>query len=315
MDSNSGSGLAQSAVTDNPLWLRAAPVIFLIFWSSGFTFAKMGLMYAQPMTLLALRHFFALLVLGGAVLVFKPSFPKTIAAWSHVAVVGVLMQVMYFSFVFYAIVVGLTAGAIALIASLTPILVAMFAPRFVDEKKINVRGWAGLALGLTGAVLVILVRMELEVVSVVGVLCGAGALLTMTSVTLYQKKYGVVDDDPVGSNFVQYGIGVAATLPVALLVEDMDVQWSTELFIALVYLVIANSLISVTLLLAMIRRKQAARVSMLFFLVPPTAALVAWIILDEVLPPLAWLGMALAGLGVAIANKASSPAPLERVES
>ncbi len=38
-----------------PLWLMAAPVIFLLLWSAGFGVAKLGLQHAQPLTLLALR--------------------------------------------------------------------------------------------------------------------------------------------------------------------------------------------------------------------------------------------------------------------
>jgi drug/metabolite transporter (DMT)-like permease len=72
---------------------------------------------------------------------------------------------------------------------------------------------------------------------------------------------------------------------------------------ALLYLAIGNSLVSVTLLLAMIRRGEASRVSALFFLIPPTAALIAWLLIDESMPPLAWLGMALAAAGVAIARR------------
>jgi drug/metabolite transporter (DMT)-like permease len=72
---------------------------------------------------------------------------------------------------------------------------------------------------------------------------------------------------------------------------------------ALLYLVIGNSLISVTLLLAMIRRGEASRVSALFFLIPPTAAVIAWLLIDEAMPPLAWLGMVLAAAGVAVASR------------
>ena len=48
-----------------PLWLRAAPVIFLVLWSAGFGVAKLGLDHAPPMTLLALRYGILVLVLFG----------------------------------------------------------------------------------------------------------------------------------------------------------------------------------------------------------------------------------------------------------
>lgn len=53
----------------------------------------------------------------------------------------------------------------------------------------------------------------------------------------------------------------------------------------------------------MIRVGDVAKVSALFFLVPPLAAVIAWVMLGEVMPPVAWGGMALAGTGVLLATR------------
>ena len=74
------------------------------------------------------------------------------------------------------------------------------------------------------------------------------------------------------------------------------------------YLVIGNSIIAMSLLLAMIRAGEVSRVSSLFYLVPPLTALIAWPVLGETMPPLGWAGFALAALGVAIAvRKTAKP--------
>jgi drug/metabolite transporter (DMT)-like permease len=57
-----------------------------------------------------------------------------------------------------------------------------------------------------------------------------------------------------------------------------------------------------TLLLLMIRHGEVSRVSALFFLVPPLAAVIGWLLLGEAMPPLAWVGLALAAAGVALAS-------------
>ena len=103
---------------------------------------------------------------------------------------------------------------------------------------------------------------------------------------------------------IQYAAGLIGTLPLMLATESLNVDWSSPEFLAaLAYLVIGNSLISMTLLLAMIRLGEVSRVSSLFYLVPPVAALMAWPILGEAMSPLAWLGMAVAAAGVAIARR------------
>ena len=44
----------------------------------------------------------------------------------------------------------------------------------------------------------------------------------------------------------------------------------------------------------------------LFFLIPPTAAVMAWVLIGEAMPASAWLGMVLAAAGVAVANRRPS---------
>jgi drug/metabolite transporter (DMT)-like permease len=284
-----------------PAWLKAAPVIFLLLWSGGFAFAKIGLEHAPPMTFLALRYWFALVVLLAVLIVLRPPLPRRASDWGHLAAIGVLVQGLYFGLSYFGFWLGVTAGTMALIVSLQPILVGLLAPQFVAE-RVGMARWLGLVLGLIGAAMVIVARSEIEVTSAVGLLCAAGALLAMTAGTLYEKRFGL-NHHPVTASAVQYLVGFLLVLPVALAVERMEVNWTPEFAVALAYLVIGNSLIAVTLLLAMIRHGEAARVSALLFMVPPMAALIAWGLIDEAMPLAAWAGMAVAAAGVALATR------------
>jgi drug/metabolite transporter (DMT)-like permease len=290
-----------------PLWLVLAPAIFLLLWSAGFAVAKLGLLYTQPITFLALRYALVLAVLLPLAAILRPPLPRRGIDWLHLAVVGFLIQAVYFGLSYIALGSGMSAGAVALIVSLQPILVGLLAPHLAGE-KVHLLRWAGLALGLAGAGLVIVARSSIEVNSALGILCAGGGLLGMTAATLYEKRFGV-SQHAVTANVVQYAVGLAATLPVAWAMEDMTVAWTGELVAALAYLVIGNSLIAITLLLAMIRHGEASRVSALFFLVPPGAALIAWATVGETMPPLGWAGMGLAAIGVALVGR---PAPRVR---
>jgi drug/metabolite transporter (DMT)-like permease len=280
--------------------LLAAPIVFLLLWSAGFAIAKIGLHHAGPFTLLALRYCIAVLVLLPLVPLLKPDFPRGRAALD-IAVVGFLIQVAYFGLCYIAFKSGVSAGGVAIIVCLQPILVSLIAPRMVGETVSRAR-WIGLALGLTGAITVILARSGIAHEPLVGLLCAVGGLIGMTSATLYEKRFGVTTH-PVPANLIQYAVGAVFTLPLALATEGLQADWTPELWATLAYLVIGNSLISITLLLAMIRAGEVARVSALFYLVPPLSALFAWPLLGEAMPPLAWAGMALAGIGVTLARR------------
>lgn len=280
--------------------LRIAPLIFLLFWSGGYSAGKIGVSYTHPMTLLVVRYGVVLLLLAPLLLWKRPPLPSGRAQWIHLAVVGVLIQGCYFSLSYVALSSELSSAAVAMIVSLQPILVALVAPRLAGE-DVTRQTWFGLGLGLFGTALVILARSQVEAISAVGVIAAFAALAFITSGTLYEKRYGV-GHHPITANVVQYAAGLGVALPFALLREDLQVQWTAPFVLALAYLVICNSLIAMTLLLLMIRHGEVSRVSALFFLVPPLAAVIGWLLLGEAMPPLAWVGLALATAGVALAS-------------
>lgn len=284
-----------------PAWLKAAPALFLVLWSSGFVVLKVGLAYADPLTFLALRYACVLLILAPLLLALRPPLPTRASAWGHLAMVGLLLQAGYFCFTYLSLKQGMSAGGVALITSLQPILIGLLAPALAHE-RVDARRWAGLALGVTGAALVIVAKASIDVLTPLGLTFAVGALLCLTGGTLYEKRFGT-QIHPVASNFVQYGVGLAVSAPLAFWLEPMHIDWTGPLLGSLAYLVVGNSLVAITLLLAMIRHGEASRVSALFFLVPPCTAIIALLILREPIPPLAWPGMALAALGILLVTR------------
>ena len=296
---------AVPAAAGKPLWLMAAPFVFLLLWSGGFAVAKVGILFTGPFTLLAWRYGLVLAVLLPLLAWFRPPLPRRPRAYVDLAVVGFLIQVLYFNLSYFAFMFGISAGALAIIVSLQPIVVGLVAPVFTGE-RVGALRWIGLLLGLAGAALVIASRSAVEVTSPGVVLLAVGALLAMCAGALYEKRFGA-PQHPLVSNSVQCVVGFACTLPLALLLEDGHVAWSPTFAAVLAYLVIGNSLIAISLYLAMIRAGEVAKVSALFFLVPPTTALIAWGLIGEEMPPLAWAGMVLAAGGVSLASLSRIP--------
>ena len=289
--------------TDNPTLSRdtVLSLIFVLFWAGGFTFAKLGLQQAAPFTLLALRYFCAVMLFLPVFLWFRPALPKSAREWQTVVITGLMMQVVFFSFVYHAIVLGVSAGTIAVVASLQPILVGVFAPRITGD-PVSRRQWFGLLTGLAGALLVVIESSEVTLSSGGGILLGVCALLTMTFVTLYEKRVGA-RIHPVSANLIQYVTGLLVTTPLALLLEGFAYTANPELAVALAYLVFANSFISVTILLYLVRQGEVHKVSALFFLVPPSAAVIAFFLLDESFTPLGLVGVLIAAAGVAMVRR------------
>jgi len=288
------------------LLVLLAPGLFLLLWSGGFTVAKIGLNYSDPLTLLSIRYACVLILLLPLCLIYKPVWPGSARQWLHVACVGFFIQVVYFGASWLAFVRGTSAGSLALITSLQPILVALVIP-LVSREIVSRRRWLGLVLGLLGTVLVLYGNFGIQPLSLIAFVFSVSALFAFTIATVWEKRFGI-SHHPIASNIIQYAVGLMFTLPLALLIEPMRVSITIEFLIALAYLVLGNSILAISLLLMMIRNGEATRVSALFFLVPPTAALIAWFIMGEKMTPLASLGMVIAASGVWLATRKNAPA-------
>lgn len=280
---------------------RAAPFIFVILWAGGYSFAKLGLAHIEPLTMLALRYALAVLVLLPFLLRKAARWPSGPRHWAAAVLTGFLIQCVYFGLAYLAMKRGMNAGTTAIIMSLQPIVVAALAP-LVTGVRGNRGLWAGLVLGFAGALLVILSGRTLGPSPLAAVVLSVMALLGMTSATLFEKWHGL-KTDPVTGGLIQYATGFAVLMPAAWASESMAIDWHPELVLSLAYLVIANSLVSIGLYIALLQRGDATRISALLYLVPPLAMIAAWLLLGEPVTALTLAGFALSAAGVHLVNR------------
>lgn len=285
------------------IFWRAAPFVFVILWSGGYTFAKLGLAHVEPMTMLALRYGLAVLALL-PFLLRAARWPVTARHWGAIALTGFLIQCVYFGLAYLAMKRGMNAGTTAIIMSLQPILVAALVPA-VTGRRGGRYFWPGLILGFLGVVLVIVSGGSLGPSPWAAVVLALGALGGITIATLFEKWHGM-KTDPVVGGLIQYLVGFAVLMPVAMATETLVIDWHPELIVSLAYLVIANSIISIGLYIALLQRGDATRISSLLYLVPPLAMLLAWAILGEAVTRLALFGFALSAAGVYIVGRQTS---------
>ena len=77
---------------------------------------------------------------------------------------------------------------------------------------------------------------------------------------------------------------------------------------AMAWAVLALSLGASSLLYLLIQRGAATSVTSLFYLVPPSTALMAWLLFDELITPITLLGTLLTAVGVALVVRQPRPA-------
>jgi drug/metabolite transporter (DMT)-like permease len=187
------------------------------------------------------------------------------------------------------------AGVSALITGLQPVFTAVLGALLLGERT-GPRQWTGLALGLVGVAMVVGDRIAVERLGTAAVLLSVLALASITLGTVWQKRHGARVDLRTGAA-IQFIAAALVMAPLALL-ESGDVRWSGEFVFALAWLVLVLSLGAIFLLLWLIRQGAATQVASLFYLVPPTTALIAWPLFGETYTLAAAAGMGLGMLAV-----------------
>ncbi len=282
-------------------WVRLTPGLFVFLWSTGFIGAKLGLPHAEPATFLSLRFLFVLVLMLPLALALKAPWPASRAQALHLAVAGVLVHGGYLMGVFSAIQAGMSAGVVALIVGLQPLLTGLAAAPLLGE-RVTRQQWIGLMLGIAGVVLVVMQKATVAGLTAFAVLMGVIALLSMTAGTLYQKRWCGAFDLRTGS-VIQFVAALAVLGPIALVSEHRPVEWTASFVFALAWLVIVLSIAAISLLALLIRRGESTKVASLFYLTPPTTAILAYAAFGEVFTPLAILGMVVSAVGVAMVTR------------
>ena len=286
---------------DDDILIRAMPLVFVLIWSTGFIVARYGMPLAPPMTFLALRYIFSILCFLPWIVLARVAWPRTRDQWLHLSVTGILMHGGYLGGVWIAVKAGMGSGLVALIVGLQPVLTAFWLSS--TGGHVTRRQWLGLGLGFAGLVMVVSRKVGAGGEATVYTLSFAiFALLSITTGTLYQKKH-VKSCDVRSANTVQLMAALAVSLPFALF-ETEAIQWTSEFIAAMAWSVLALTIGGSSLLYILIQRGAATAVTSLLYLVPPTTALMAWVLFSEPITATTVLGTALTAFGVSLVVRA-----------
>jgi drug/metabolite transporter (DMT)-like permease len=288
------------------LAITAAPVLFVLLWSTGFIGARFGLPYIEPMTFLGVRMALVVVIVG-AIAVIGGARMLSRAEIGHSLMAGLMVHGLYLGGVFIAISQGVPSGVSALIPGLQPILTSTIANRFMGEAVTRLQ-WVGLALGLFGVALVLHDRSLVMSGSLFGWIASVVSLFGITLGALYQKRYCGRIDWRAG-NLVQYAGAAVLFACAAFAFETRVIHWTGELVFALAWLVLVLSVAAVGLMYWIIRRSAATGFASLFYLVPAVTALMAYILFDEKLDALSIAGMVICAAGVLLVNRGARVMP------
>ena len=245
-----------SVLSKQSVAAAASTSVFVLLWSSGAIFSKLGLAHASPFAFLLIRFAIALMGLVVLVPLLKLKLPRPGKPLLYAAATGLVLLGAYQIFYLLALDLNVTPGVMATIMGVQPILTVV-----LMERQRSWRRLFGLGLGLAG-------------MSLAGMVFGLLALASMTFGSIMQKR---ITDNPLGTLPLQY---LAGLLLCAVFVpfQPFHFEHSARFYLPVLWMGLVVSVLATLLLYRLIARGNLVNVTSLFYLVPAVTAVMDYLI-------------------------------------
>jgi drug/metabolite transporter (DMT)-like permease len=283
-----------------PTWLPVAAVgVTLLLWASAFVAIRHLAGTFSPGSLSLGRLLVGSICLG--VVALGRGLPRpTRGQWVSIVTIGVL----WFGIYNVALNAGeqhVDAGTAVMLIQVSPVLVALLAATFLHEEFTLYLG-LGLALAFGGVALIATASDSSGDRSVLGVvLCLVAAVVY--SISLVLQKPLVAKLPAIHVTWLACTVGAVVCLPfVGRLIDDTRAASASDVWWVL-YLGVFPTAIAFTTFAYALRTMSASSLGVTTYLVPPITIVMGWLFLGETPPGMAYVGGALALVGVAVARR------------
>ena len=288
-------------------------VLMGFFWGSSYLFIKIGVDAGlPPFTLVMLRLFFGLLLLGTVVRIAGEPLPREISTYRHLIVMASINIVIPFSLITWAELTVDSALA-AILNAAVPLFVILIAAVFLRDERITVNRLVGLIVGFIGVV--ILVGFDPATLTggnFAGEIALIGATISYALGAVYAKR-NIHGLRPMIPAIFQVGFAFAIVTVLAFVFEQplavFGAMTPSSLF-AVVWLGILGSGLAYLVFFRILGRWGATRTSMVAYLLPIYGITLGALVLNEHVDQRLLIGTALVIGGVALVNSRYGSRPL-----
>ncbi|KXY30276.1 hypothetical protein AT269_09365 [Bacillus cereus] len=282
----------------------------ILIWGTAFPGIRMGLEAYTPEHLTLLRLLIASLILFLFSLIYKLRLPdlKDIPV---IFIFGALGFTIYHIALNYG-EKSVNAGPASLIVSVTPILTAILASVFLNE-KMKLNGWIGGVISFVGIAFLSLSQGDSIQLNSGGLLILMAAIsesLFFVFQRPYLKKYGFLP-------FTIYTIWSGTVFMLIFLpgIYEEIVAAPIEVTLSVIYLGVFPTVLPYIALAYITSHASASEATSSLYLTPVTACIIAWIWLGEVPTFVSIIGGGITILGVVIAHLTFNKDDYKHIES
>lgn len=280
--------------------LIAAAAAFVLSWSSGFIIAKYGTDAAPATTVLFWRFLCVAAILAVAALARtprrgRPRPPTWRDARPHL-LIGLLSQVGYVLPIYLAVAAGVSAGTVALIDAVQPLLIATLIGPLLGL-RLRAAQWAGLLLGALGVTLIVGADAAATAAFSPAYLLPLISLASLVAGTFVERRTPV--RLAVGTTLaVHSGVALFVFALLAAATGTLAPPASAQFWLATVLTAVFPTLMAYALYWYLLRRIGITPLNVLLYLVAPTTALAGTMLFGDPFTPATLAGLILGALAV-----------------
>lgn len=265
-----------------------------VLWGGSFFFSGFALHDLTPLTLVFVRVALAAMILVPLLWAYRIEFPSGFSGWRPFFVIALLNNVLPFSL----IVVAQTyiASGLASILNATTPLFTLMVMAVAGEEQLSVRRIAGLLIGLIGVAVLHGTELGFDNRQRVGILlCLAGAFSYGLSALYARRK--LLKSPPLATATFQL---LASSLMMAILAALIERPWRLAMpgvttWLAMAGLAAMSTALAYIVFFRILGRSGSTNVMLVTLLIPVTALLLGYLILDEPVSRRELIGAAVIG--------------------
>lgn len=275
-----------------------------LIWGTTYLAIRIGVQYFPPLLFVVIRQLLSGFVLGSLTMVFAKTQWPSFENIKRQAIAGFFMITLGNGLVSYA-EVNIPSGVAAILCSLMPVTTIVINLFLNKEERPNPLIIFGVLLGLTGIVMIF--REHLADFSrpeyLIGIFLILIGVVAWAGGSVWLKKTNS-EGNLFLNTALQMFFGGIWTIPGVFLFDDLsNIHFSTESFLAMIYLIVFGSVIAYACYSYALRKLPMTILSLYAYVNPVVAVILGWLILDEKLNLMIGLSIMTTVAGIYVVNR------------
>jgi len=271
-----------------------------LIWGASFLSIRVALNEIGPLTAVAHRTGWAMLILWAYVILRRLELPTDLRVWAAFLMMGLLNNVIPFSLMAWG-QLHIETGLTSILNASTAIFGVIAAAVFFADEKLTVRKAIGVTLGFIGVSTAIgLAAFKNFDIRSLGQLAVIGGTVSYALAGVWaRKKLGHLKPQVAAAGMLS-GASLM-TIPAAWIVEGpISLSLQPQTWTAIAYYAIVATAIAYMLYYRVLAMAGSGNLMLCTLLVAPVAIVLGAIVLGEALPLRAYAGFAILALGLVI---------------